>query len=42
MEEELKKKIKEIIDKIDSEDVLEYLYIFITGKVGKYVKDQRR
>ena len=38
-EEELKEKIKEIIDKIDRMDILEYLYIFIKGKVGKYVQD---
>lgn len=37
-EEELKTKIKEIIDKIDRMDILEYLYIFIKGKVGKYVR----
>lgn len=38
-EEELKSKIKEIIDRIDRIDILEYLYIFIKGKVGKYVQD---
>lgn len=37
-EEELKTKIKEIIEKIDRIDILEYLYIFIKGKVGKYVR----
>lgn len=37
-EEELRTKIKEIIDKIDRIDILEYLYIFVKGKVGKYAR----
>ena len=39
-EEELKTKIKEIIDRIDRVDILEYLYIFINGKVGRYVEEK--
>lgn len=38
-EQEIKDKIKEIIDKIDRTDILEYLYIFIKGKVDKYVRN---
>lgn len=37
MEEDYKKKIKEIIDNIDNENILEYFYYFITEKMKKAV-----
>lgn len=35
-----KEKIIELLDKIENTEILEYLYIFIRGKVEGYVKDE--
>ena len=33
MEKETKEKLHDLIDSIDNEEILEYLYIFIKGKI---------
>ena len=33
MEKEIKEKLHDLIDSIDNEEILEYLYIFIKGKI---------
>ena len=33
MEKEIKEKLHDLIDSIDNEEILKYLYIFIKGKI---------
>lgn len=35
-----KQKITELVEKIENPAILEYLYIFIQGKVGRYITDE--
>lgn len=35
-----KEKITDLVEKIENPAILEYLYIFIQGKVGRYMADE--
>lgn len=35
-----RQKIIELVEKIENLAILEYLYIFIQGKVGRYIADE--
>lgn len=35
-----KKKITELVEKIENQAILEYLYIFIQGKAGRHISDE--
>lgn len=35
-----KQKITELVEKIENPAILEYLYIFIQGKVGRCISDE--
>lgn len=35
-----KQKITELVEKIENPAILEYLYIFIQGKVRRYISDE--
>lgn len=36
-----KQKIIQLLDKIENTEILEYLYIFIRGKVERYINDEQ-
>lgn len=35
-----REKITELVEKIENPAILEYIYIFIQGKVGRYITDE--
>lgn len=37
-----KQKIIELVEKINNQDILEYLYIFIKGKIGGCTEDEEK
>lgn len=37
-----KNKIIEMVEKIENPAILEYLYIFIQGKVGRYMAEENK
>ena len=37
-----KEKIIEMVNEIDCEDILEYLYIFIRGKIGCFQNEENK
>ena len=39
---EYREKIIEMVNEIDCEDILEYLYIFIRGKIGCFQNEENK